>query len=148
MVHECGLKGQENILGGRVQGLPLPDFIRERAKRWRGVGSPFFSNTHFKPSVCFFSIKCHLKFHSSFACDDIAGWILSPAYYTFIWSLSFNAFRFLERAKMSHFSFIFSAQYYSKKGDFATALTIDDIIKLTSFSRLFLPVFSIWSLGK
>ena len=108
---------------------------RERAKRWR-VGSPFFSNTHFKPSVCFFSIKCHLKFHSSFACDDIAGWILSPAYYTFIWSLSFNAFRFLERAKMSHFSFIFSAQY-SKKGDFATALTIDDIINV-DFSRLFL----------
>ena len=42
---------------------------------------------------------------------------------------------------MSHFSFIFSAQY-SKKGDFATALTIDDIINV-DFSRLFSssPVF-------
>ena len=50
MVHECGLKGQENILGGRVQGL-ADQTLKERenrGKRWSWV-SPFFSNTHFKP---------------------------------------------------------------------------------------------------
>lgn len=42
MVHECGLKGQENILGGRVQGLLLPDFKRERERKDGELGVPFF----------------------------------------------------------------------------------------------------------
>ena len=106
-----------------------------------GLG-PFFSNTHFKPGLLLLLHKMPFKIPLKF-CLRRHRWLnsLLPYYYTFIWSLSFNAFRFLERAKMSHFSFIFSAQY-SKKGDFATALTIDDIINV-DFSRLFSssPVF-------